>query len=203
MLSSLVFILLSFSEWQRDRTHWEEHMTDRLFNVFHCPQLKFESVYGNVLSIQSLSLLGDTTKTKEQPNLTTTVLTHKHWASLVAQLVKNPSAMRKTWVRSLGWEDSLEESMTVFLPTSVFLPRESPWTEEPGKWGEGELQSIQGHKESDRTARPRTAQHCFRSQPENAFAAWPWETELSTILECWLPSVISLFIFSLKPSPIY
>ena len=28
-------------------------------------------------------------------------------ASLVAQLVKNPPAMRETWVRSLGWEDSL------------------------------------------------------------------------------------------------
>ena len=28
------------------------------------------------------------------------------WASLVAQLVKNPPAMRETWVRSLGWEDS-------------------------------------------------------------------------------------------------
>ena len=27
------------------------------------------------------------------------------WASLVAQLVKNPPAMRETWVRSLGWED--------------------------------------------------------------------------------------------------
>ena len=30
---------------------------------------------------------------------------------LVAQLVKNPLAMRETWVRSLGWEDSLEEGM--------------------------------------------------------------------------------------------
>ena len=30
-------------------------------------------------------------------------------ASLVAQLVKNPPAMWETWVRSLGWEDSLEE----------------------------------------------------------------------------------------------
>ena len=30
------------------------------------------------------------------------------WASLVAQLVKNPPAMRETWVRSLGWEDPLE-----------------------------------------------------------------------------------------------
>ena len=26
------------------------------------------------------------------------------WASLVAQLVKNPPAMQETWVRSLGWE---------------------------------------------------------------------------------------------------
>ena len=31
------------------------------------------------------------------------------WASLVAQLVKNPPAMRETWVWSLGWEDSLEK----------------------------------------------------------------------------------------------
>ena len=33
------------------------------------------------------------------------------WASLVAQLVKNPLAMRETWVRSLGWEDPLEEGV--------------------------------------------------------------------------------------------
>ena len=33
------------------------------------------------------------------------------WASLVAQLVKNPPAMQDTWVRSLGWEDPLEEGM--------------------------------------------------------------------------------------------
>ena len=31
------------------------------------------------------------------------------WASLVAQLVKNPPAMKETWVRSLGWEDPLEK----------------------------------------------------------------------------------------------
>jgi len=30
------------------------------------------------------------------------------WASLVAQMVKNPPAMQQTWVRSLGWEDPLE-----------------------------------------------------------------------------------------------
>ena len=31
------------------------------------------------------------------------------WASLVAQLVKNPPAMWETWVWSLGWKDPLEK----------------------------------------------------------------------------------------------
>ena len=31
--------------------------------------------------------------------------------SLVAQMGKNLLAMRETWVRSLGWEDHLEEGM--------------------------------------------------------------------------------------------
>ena len=33
------------------------------------------------------------------------------WASLMAQMVKNPTAMQETWVRSLGWEDPLEDGM--------------------------------------------------------------------------------------------
>ena len=33
------------------------------------------------------------------------------WASLVAQMIKNLPAMQETWVRSLGWEDPLEEGM--------------------------------------------------------------------------------------------
>ena len=33
------------------------------------------------------------------------------WAFLVAQTVKNPPAMWETWVRSLGWEDPLEEGL--------------------------------------------------------------------------------------------
>ena len=31
------------------------------------------------------------------------------WASLVAQLAKNPPAMQETWVRSLGWEHPMEK----------------------------------------------------------------------------------------------
>ena len=50
-------------------------------------------------------------------------------ASHVAQLVKNPPAMRDTWVRSLGWEDPWRRER---LPTPVFWPGEfhrlySPW----------------------------------------------------------------------------
>ena len=43
------------------------------------------------------------------------------WASLVAQLVKNPPAMRETWAWSLAWEDPLERER---LPTPVFWPGE-------------------------------------------------------------------------------
>ena len=32
-------------------------------------------------------------------------------ASLVAQMVKTPPAMRETWVQSVGWEDPLEKGM--------------------------------------------------------------------------------------------
>ena len=39
------------------------------------------------------------------------------WASLVAQLVKNPPAMQEIWVRSLGWEDPLEKRKAT--PSSI------------------------------------------------------------------------------------
>ena len=35
------------------------------------------------------------------------------WASLEAQLVKNPPAMRETWLLSLGWEDPLEKGKAI------------------------------------------------------------------------------------------
>ena len=47
------------------------------------------------------------------------------WASLVAQLVKNLPAMRKTWVRSLGWEDPLEKGTATH---SSILAWRIPWT---------------------------------------------------------------------------
>ena len=51
-------------------------------------------------------------------------------ASLVAQLVKNPPAMWETWVRSLGWEDPLEEGMVThssILAWRIPIDRGARW----------------------------------------------------------------------------
>ena len=48
------------------------------------------------------------------------------WASLVAQLVKNISAMRETWVQSLGWEDALEKGKATH--SSILAWTYSPWS---------------------------------------------------------------------------
>ena len=47
------------------------------------------------------------------------------WASLLAQLVENLPAMWDTWVRSLGWKDSLEEGKVTH---SSILAWRIPWT---------------------------------------------------------------------------
>ena len=46
-------------------------------------------------------------------------------ASLVAQLVKNPPAMRQTWVQALGWKDPLEKGKATH---SSILAWRIPWT---------------------------------------------------------------------------
>ena len=63
-------------------------------------------------------------------------------ASLVAQMVKNLSAVQETQVRSMGWKDPLEKGVATH---SIILVWRIPWTEELvgyGPWG---------HKESDMT----------------------------------------------------
>ena len=56
----------------------------------------------------------------------------------MAQLVKNPPAMRETLVRSLGWEDPLGKGKASH---SSVLAWRIPWT----------VDSPWGHKESDMT----------------------------------------------------
>ena len=62
-------------------------------------------------------------------------------ASLVAQMVKNLSAVQETWVRSLGQEDPLEKEMATHSST---LDWEIPWMEEPGRLQSMESQRV-GH----------------------------------------------------------
>ena len=52
------------------------------------------------------------------------------WASLVADMVKHLSAMQKTQVQSLGWENPLEKEMATH---SSILVWRIPGTEEPGR----------------------------------------------------------------------
>ena len=55
--------------------------------------------------------------------------------SLLAQMVKNLSAILETWIRSLDWKDPLEEETGTH---SRILAWRIPWTEEPGRlWSMG------------------------------------------------------------------
>ena len=47
----------------------------------------------------------------------------------MVQMIKRLPAMRETWVRSLGREESLEKEMATH---SSILAWSIPWTEEPG-----------------------------------------------------------------------
>ena len=47
----------------------------------------------------------------------------------MTQTIKNPPAIQKTQVRSLGWENSLEAGMATH---SSILAWRTPWAEEPG-----------------------------------------------------------------------
>ena len=78
------------------------------------------------------------------------------WASLMAQMVKNPPAMWETWVRSLGGEDALQKGKTSH---SSILAWRIPWTVQ--SWG---------HKKSDTTEQISLS----LSLAENQHLQRPW-----------------------------
>ena len=59
-------------------------------------------------------------------------------------MVKHLCTMWETWVRSLGWEDSLEKEMATRCTT---LAQKIPWMEEPGAgycpWGQKEQDTTE------------------------------------------------------------
>ena len=87
-------------------------------------------------------------------------------ASLVAQLVKNLPAMQETWVRSLDWEDPLEEGMATH---SSILAWRNPM---------------------DRGAWPATIHRVTKSQTQLWLKLWATKRNtfvyLSPLLECEL-----------------
>ena len=56
-------------------------------------------------------------------------------------LVKNPPALEETWVRSLGWDDALENETATHFSS---LAWKIPWMEDPGRY------SPWGRQESDK-----------------------------------------------------
>ena len=62
------------------------------------------------------------------------------WAYLVTQLVKNPPAVRETWVQSLGWEDPLEKGKATHSSIHGLLRSDC----KESVCSEGDLGSIPG-----------------------------------------------------------
>ena len=54
-------------------------------------------------------------------------------------MVKNPPAVRETWVQSLGWKDPLEEGMATH---SSILAWRIPWTN--GEWYPLGIKEVMG-----------------------------------------------------------
>ena len=53
------------------------------------------------------------------------------WASLVAQLLKNPPTALETWVQFQGWEDPLQKGKATY---SSILAWRIPWTLQSMGW---------------------------------------------------------------------
>ena len=64
-----------------------------------------------------------------------------YFASLIAQLVKNPPAMQENPVQFLGQEDLLEKGR---LPTPVFVDFPCGSAGKESTWNVGDLRSIPG-----------------------------------------------------------
>ena len=91
------------------------------------------------------------------------IIVHLYRASLVAQMVKNLSAMQETQVLSLGREEPLEEGMASH---SRILAWRIPWTEEPGG-----LHTVCGVAKS-RARRSNKALSVFHSLKQETHWSW-------------------------------
>ena len=92
------------------------------------PGIKSTSFASPALSGRFFNLPSSTPGSERSPGEGISYTLQWSWASLVAQLVKNPPAVRETWVQSLGWEDPLEKGKANPLQYSgLENPMDSPW----------------------------------------------------------------------------
>ena len=106
------------------QSSYQEH------NIFFCPLalslamcvsltsrmrvVRIQAFLGSSAGKESTCNEGDASSTPGSESSPTEVISYPlqySWASLVAQMVKNPPAMWETWAQSQGWEDPLEEGM--------------------------------------------------------------------------------------------
>ena len=96
------------------------------------------------------------------------------WASLVAQMVKNLSAMWETWFnRSVGWEDPLEEGMAT---RSSILAWRIPM--DIRAWGA----TVRGVAECDATERLSTHTRCGNTPQLESLVTGKGSNQF----HCWL-----------------
>ena len=113
--SSIILVVVSISKncYQHINFFWSK----RIFKCQELDELKTESpvaeLVKNLPAVQeTLVLLGSRNSIPWSGKFAGEAISYPlwySWASLLAQLVKNPSAMWETQVRSLGWEDPLEK----------------------------------------------------------------------------------------------
>ena len=120
------------------------------------PSTKIASAQETSRSSLSLPTLN---QSKHLPDIQIIVSPSPFWASLMAQMVKNPLAMLETWVQSLDWEDPLEEGMATH--SSIFAWRipmdRGAWQVTYSSWGRKELDTTWATKHS--TAHPHLLYH--------------------------------------------
>ena len=81
-----------------------ERETGNLFKIYH----RFKVEFGSHGDWRGTGIWEEPTSEAQVHRLLPKTET---WASLVAQMVKNPPAVQETWVLSLGYEDPLEKGM--------------------------------------------------------------------------------------------
>ena len=132
-METLLYCHLAFGVTVKPEANCSLHLFLFCF-LFRCPWIIFSKLERRsatspvflLIFSHSVSVFLESCHLTLRSRLSFYVLIFKYWASFVTQLVKNSPAVWETWVRSLGWEDSLEKGKATH---SNILAWRIPWTE--------------------------------------------------------------------------